>query len=61
MEGQSMGESLPTQDESERALTALRLLKMMDQHGPKVMVYIIAAQLLGAFSWLQAQTTGICS
>ena len=55
-----MGESLPTQDDSERALTALRLLKMMDQHGPKVMVYIIAAQLLGAFTWIQHQTTGIC-
>ncbi len=60
MEGQSMGENLPNPDESERALTALRLLKLMDQHGPKVMVYIIAAQLLGAFTWLQEQTTGIC-
>ncbi len=55
-----MGENLPTQDESQRALTALRLVKMMDTHGPKIMVYVIAAQLLGAFSWLQDKTTGIC-
>lgn len=55
-----MGEASPSPDESNSAVTALRLLKMMDDHGPKIMVYIIAAQLLGLFALIQERASGLC-
>jgi hypothetical protein len=55
-----MGEASPSPDESSSAATALRLLKMMDDHGPKIMVYIIAAQLLGLFTLIQERASGLC-
>lgn len=42
------------------AYSAARLLAMLDKHGPKAMVYIIAAQLLGVFEWLQSNAPGVC-
>jgi hypothetical protein len=37
------------------------MLAALDTHGPKVAVYLLAAQLLGVFEWITANTTGICS
>lgn len=45
---------------TQSAYSAARLLAMLDKHGPKAMVYIIAAQLLGVFSWLQDNAPGVC-
>jgi hypothetical protein len=42
------------------AYSAARFLAMLDKHGPKAMVYIIAAQLLGVFEWLQSNAPGVC-
>lgn len=45
---------------TQSAYSAARLLAMLDKHGPKAMVYIIAAQLLGVFSWMQDNAPGVC-
>jgi peptidoglycan/xylan/chitin deacetylase (PgdA/CDA1 family) len=45
---------------AQSAYSAARLLAMLDKHGPKAMVYIIAAQLLGVFSWMQDNAPGVC-
>ena len=45
---------------TQSAYSAARLLAMLDKHGPKAMVYIIAAQLLGVFTWLQDNAPGMC-
>lgn len=45
---------------TQTAYSAARLLAMLDKHGPKAMVYIIAAQLLGVFEWLQSNAPGVC-
>lgn len=45
---------------TQSAYSAARLLAMLDKHGPKAMVYIIAAQLLGVFTWLQDNAPGVC-
>lgn len=45
---------------TQSAYSAARLLAMLDKHGPKAMVYIIAAQLLGLFEWLQSNAPGVC-
>lgn len=53
--------SEPTEDSgTQSAYSAARLLSLLDKHGPKAMVYIIAAQLLGVFEWLQANAPGVC-
>jgi hypothetical protein len=46
---------------SHSAYSAARMLAALDTHGPKVAVYLLAAQLLGVFEWITANTTGICS
>ena len=46
---------------TQSAYSAARLLSMLDKHGPKAMVYIIAAQLLGVFEWLQSNAPGVCA
>ena len=45
---------------TQSAYSAASLLAMLDKHGPKAMVYIIAAQLLGLFGWLQNDAAGVC-
>ena len=45
---------------AQSAYSAARILSMLDKHGPKAMVYIIAAQLLGVFEWLQSNAPGVC-
>jgi len=50
-----------TEDPSHSAYSAARALAALDTHGPKVAVYLLAAQLLGVFEWLATNTTGICS
>lgn len=45
---------------SQSALSAARLLAALDTHGPKVAVYLLAAQLLGVFEWLQTNASGVC-
>jgi hypothetical protein len=42
------------------ALSAARLLSALDTHGPKVAVYLLAAQLLGVFEWLTNNAPGVC-
>jgi hypothetical protein len=42
------------------ALSAARLLSALDTHGPKVAVYLLAAQLLGVFEWLATNAPGVC-
>jgi hypothetical protein len=42
------------------ALSAARLLSALDTHGPKVAVYLLAAQLLGVFEWLSTNASGVC-
>lgn len=61
MDGQSTGETLPTQDVTGSAIRAVRLLKLAELHGPKVMIYVIAAELLGVFEWISANAPGVCS
>lgn len=46
---------------SQSALSAARMLAALDTHGPKVAVYLLAAQLLGIFEWIASNTNGICS
>ncbi len=46
---------------STSAYSAARALAALDTHGPKVAVYLLAAQLLGVFEWIASNTTGICS
>jgi hypothetical protein len=46
---------------SQSAYSAARMLAALDTHGPKVAVYLLAAQLLGVFEWIAANTNGICS
>lgn len=45
---------------SQSTLSAARLLAALDTHGPKVAVYLLAAQLLGVFEWLSANAPGVC-
>lgn len=61
MDGQSTGETLPSPDVTGSAIRAVRLLKAAEVHGPKVMIYIIAAELLGLFEWISSTAPGICS
>ena len=46
---------------SQSAYSAARALAALDTHGPKVAVYLLAAQLLGVFEWIASNTNGICS
>ena len=46
---------------SQSAYTTARMLAALDTHGPKVAVYLLAAQLLGVFEWIASNTNGICS
>lgn len=48
------------EDASTSSLSAVRLLAALDTHGPKVAVYLLAAQLLGVFEWLQQNAPGVC-
>ena len=43
-----------------QALSAARLISALDTHGPKVAVYLVAAQLLGVFEWMTANAPGVC-
>jgi hypothetical protein len=43
-----------------QALSAARLISALDTHGPKVAVYLVAAQLLGIFEWLSINAPGVC-
>lgn len=45
---------------SQSALQAMRILRALDTHGPKVLIYLVAAELLGAFEWLTSNAAGIC-
>lgn len=47
-------------DAASQALSAARLLSALDTHGPKVAVYLLAAQLLGVFEWLSSNAPGVC-
>ena len=49
------------ENSSQSAYSAARMLAALDTHGPKVAVYLLAAELLGLFDWLVSNTTGICS
>ncbi len=46
---------------SQSAYSAARMLAALDTHGPKIAVYLLAAELLGMFDWLISNTNGICS
>lgn len=43
-----------------QALSAARMLQLLDTHGPKVAVYLIVAQLLGVFEWASQNMPGVC-
>lgn len=45
---------------SQSAYSAARMLAALDTHGPKVAVYLLAAQLLGVFEWMSANAPGVC-
>lgn len=45
---------------SQPSLQAMRILKALDTHGPKALVWVIAAELLGVFEWIAASAPGIC-
>lgn len=45
---------------SQSAYSAARMLAALDTHGPKVAVYLLAAQLLGVFEWIAVNSNGIC-
>lgn len=45
---------------SQSALQAMRILRALDTHGPKVLIYLVAAELLGAFEWLSSNAAGLC-
>lgn len=49
------------EDKTSNLLSTARLLAALDTHGPKVAIYLLAAQLLGVFSWLQENAPGVCS
>ena len=56
-----MQSEIATEDSgTQTAYSAARILAMMDKHGPKAMIYIIAAQILGVFEWLSANAPGVC-
>ena len=46
---------------SQSAYSAARMLAALDTHGPKIAVYLLAAELLGMFDWLISNTSGICA
>lgn len=48
------------EDTSQSAYSAARMLAALDTHGPKVAVYLLAAQLLGVFEWIAVNSNGIC-
>ena len=48
------------EDSSQSAYSAARMLAALDTHGPKVAVYLLAAQLLGVFEWIAVNSNGIC-
>jgi len=48
------------EQDSRQLLQAMRILCALDTHGPKVLVYLIAAELLGAFEWLTSNAAGLC-
>ena len=45
---------------SQSAYSAARMLAALDTHGPKVAVYLLAAQLLGVFEWIAVNSNGLC-
>lgn len=49
------------ENSSQSAYSAARMLAALDTHGPKIAVYLLAAELLGMFDWLVSNTSGICS
>lgn len=49
------------ENSSQSAYSAARMLAALDTHGPKIAVYLLAAELLGMFDWLISNTNGICS
>lgn len=49
------------ENSSQSAYSAARMLAALDTHGPKIAVYLLAAELLGMFDWLISNTSGICS
>lgn len=52
----------PDQEQTtSKLLSTARLLAALDTHGPKVAIYLLAAQLLGVFTWLQENAPGVCS
>jgi hypothetical protein len=48
------------EESSQSAYSAARMLAALDTHGPKVAVYLLAAQLLGVFEWMSANAPGVC-
>jgi hypothetical protein len=55
-----METQVEVEQDSRQLLQAMRILRALDTHGPKVLVYLIAAELLGAFEWLTTNAAGIC-
>ena len=49
------------EDSAQSAYSAARMLAALDTLGPKIAVYLLAAELLGMFDSLVSNTTGICS
>lgn len=56
-----MQSEIATEDSgTQTAYSAGRILALLDKHGPKAMIYVIAAQILGVFEWLTANAPGVC-
>lgn len=53
-------QNVQVEQDSRQLLQAMRILRALDTHGPKVLVYLIAAELLGAFEWLSSNAAGLC-
>lgn len=53
-------QNVEVQQDSRQLLQAMRILRVLDTHGPKVLIYLVAAELLGAFEWLSSNAAGLC-
>lgn len=53
-------QKVEVEQSSHQMLQAMRILRALDTHGPKVLIYLVAAELLGAFEWLSSNAAGLC-
>lgn len=60
MSERTVHDESPVGMDAQSTLKAARLLAALDTHGPKVAIYLLAAQLLGVFEWLQQNAPGMC-